>query len=128
MSKFNPTHAGSAGSDFADAAQAAQERANKAALASLKNLCPGIIDHDEMPLVCYRDPKNNETCEFAVSFKHGFVQLKKDLMQIGTQAPIGRFVKENWPNINVGDILPNGCVVISVGTITIPSDFEPYKN
>lgn len=114
----------SAGYNSGDAAQAYQERERELLLQALFK--PNKVDHNEMPLLETRMPEG-DVSKFAVSKTEGFMWLKEDLMQLGAQAPIGKFVIENWPNIKAGDVLPNGATVISVGTIQLPEDFVPYK-
>ena len=114
----------SAGYNAGDAAQAYMEREHEMMLKALFK--PNKVDHGEMPLLETRMP-DGDVSKFAVSKTEGFMWLTEDLMQLGAQAPVGKFIIQNWPNIKVGDVLPNGATVISVGTITLPEDFKPYK-
>lgn len=114
----------SSGYNSGDAAQAYQEREHELMLKALFK--PNNVDHHEMPLLETKTPEG-EISRFAVSKTEGFMWLEENLMQIGAQAPVGKFVIANWPNIKVGDILPNGSEVLSVGTISLPEDFKPYK-
>lgn len=126
MSRSSGTYNVSSGSNIGDAAWEAQERANEAALAMIKAAYHTEVDYGEMILVEVIDPEN-DTKKIAVSLKQGFVQLEEKFIQIGTIAPIGRFIYENRQTLKAGDILPNGYEVVSVGTITLPTDFKPYR-
>ncbi len=124
MSRTSGSYNVSSGYNSGDAAQDYQERERELILQKLFQ--PNKVDHSEMPLLETRMPEG-DISKFAVSKTEGFMWLEEDLMQLGAQAPVGKFVIQNWPNIKVGDILPNGATVISVGTITLPEDFKPFK-
>jgi hypothetical protein len=124
MSRTSGSYNVSSGFNSGDAAQAYQEREHELLLQALFK--PNNVDHNEMPLLETKTPEG-EVSKFAVSKTEGFMWLEENLMQIGAQAPVGKFVIANWPNIKVGDILPNGSEVLSVGTISLPEDFKPYK-
>ena len=100
--------------------------ANEAALARTHELCDNSIDFTEMMYIEVKD-NGGEVERIAVSEKHGFVPLGENFIQIGIQAPIGKFVYENFPTLKVGDTLPNGFQVIHVGRITLPADFKPAR-
>ena len=124
MSRTSGSYNVSSGFNSGDAAQAYQEREHELLLQALFK--PNNVDHNEMPLLETKTPEG-EVSKFAVSKTEGFMWLEENLMQIGAQAPVGKFVIANWPNIKIGDILPNGSEVLSVGTISLPEDFKPYK-
>lgn len=124
MSRSNGSYNVSSGYNSGDAAQAYEERERELILQNL--FTPNKVDHSEMPLLETRMPEG-DILKFAVSNAEGFVWLTEDTMQLCAQAPIGKFVIKNWPNIKVGDTLPNGATVLSVGTIQLPEDFVPFK-
>ncbi len=124
MSKTSGSYKISYGFNSGDAAQAYQEREQELLLQNFFK--PNNVDHSEMPLLETKMP-DGEITRFAVSKTEGFMWLEKDLMQLGAQAPVGKFVIQNWPNIKAGDILPNGATVINVETIQFPEDFVPYE-
>ncbi len=124
MSRTSGSYNVSSGYNSGDAAQAYEERERELILQKL--FTPNKVDHGEMPLLETKMPEG-DISKFAVSRTEGFMWLTEDTMQLGAQAPVGKFVIENWPNIKVGDTLPNGATVLSVGTIKLPEDFVPFK-